>query len=100
MNLIEQKPSFMKMLLYISSDILMQLVENRPKLLDIIPVNAEESLSQVILSLVNSSPNLIIRFPTKFLLDIARNRPWIVAEFPQKVINNLAFKSEVLFSLS
>ena len=100
MNLIEQKPSILKILLHLPSHIVVQLLEKRPTLLDVIPANAEESLGEVIQSLVNSSPDIIIQFPSNFLLDMARNRPWIVAKFPQQVINSLAARHEILFQLT
>jgi len=100
MNLIEQKPTILKILLHLPSDILLQLMENRPSLLDIIPANAEESLGEVIQGLVNTSPDVILKFPRNFLLDMARNRPWIVAKFSQEVINSLATRHEILFLLS
>ena len=99
-NLIEHKPSILEILVYLPPDILVELMEERPSLLEIIPANAEESLGEVIQSLVRRSPEIILKFPTNFLVDMARNRPWIVATFSQEVINSLAARHEILFRLT
>ena len=100
MRLIEQNPAILRILLYLPSHIVLQLMEERPALLDIIPANAEKSLGDVILSLVESSPDIIRKFPTNFLLDMAKNRPWIVREFPKEVVKSLAARQEILFLLT
>ena len=53
----------------------------------------------VILTLLDASPLIIDKFPVSFLINIARDRPWLVAQFPQQTIKTLASRHEVFFDL-
>ena len=53
----------------------------------------------VILTLLDASPLIIDKFPVSFLINIARDRPWLVAQFPQQTIKTLANRHEVFFDL-
>ena len=97
--------------LFIQSEKLEALIKKQPSILNEISFEfiakifkdnpeVEQMIGDgVILTLLDASPLIIDKFPVSFLINIARDRPWLVAQFPQETINSLANRHEVFFDL-
>ena len=88
-TLIKRQPGILQ---EISFDFIAQILMEHP--------DVERMISDgVIMALLEASPTIIDKFPISFLKNIARDRPWLVAEFPTETIGSLATRHEVLFDL-
>ena len=97
--------------LFVQSEKLEALIKKQPSILNEISFEfiakifkdnpeVEQMIGDgVILTLLDASPLIIDKFPVSFLINIARDRPWLVAKFPQETINSLADRHEVFFDL-